>query len=117
MKIWRCRYYVIQYTPDIASHVGIDLAIVAISKSQPSRIALKQIPSLAHVLEYDAKANIDLISAFLTELVANIQLDSQYLDRALQWENCIRVLPPKDFLTSDFEGTFALLSSAELGIE
>jgi hypothetical protein len=96
--------------------VGIDFAVVAISDSQPSKIALKQIPTLARVLEFDADADLDLINAFLAELITNIQLNSQYMERALQWENCIRVLPPKESLTSDFEGTFTLLSNAELGI-
>lgn len=50
-------------------------------------------------------------------LTANIRLDPQYMDRALRWENCIRVFPPREIVTSDFEDTFVLLSSAELGIE
>jgi hypothetical protein len=110
------KFYVIRYVPDMMEDVGIDFAVVALSDSQPSRMALKQIPSLAKILEHDAEADIDLINAFLAELIINIRLDSQYMDRALQWENCIRVLLPKEFLTSDFEGTFSLLSNAELGI-
>ena len=102
--------------PGIMEDVGIDFAVVAISGSQPSRMTLKQIPTLDRVLELDAEADVDLLKAFLAELITNIQLDSQYIDRALQWENCIRVLPPKEFLTCDFEGTFTLLSNAELGI-
>ena len=110
------KYYVIRYVPDMLEDVGIDFAVVAISDSQPSWMALKQIPTLDRVLELDAEADVDLINALLAELITNIQLDSQYMERALQWENCIRVLPPKEFLTSDFEGTFTLLSNAELGI-
>ena len=110
------KYYVILYVPDVKEEAGIEFAVVAVSDSQPSRIALKLIPSWAPVLELDSEADVDLLNAFLNELSANIQCDSQYMDRALEWENCIRVLPPREFSTSDFEGTFSLLADAELGI-
>ena len=117
MQIWLYKYYVIRYVPDVKEEAGIDLAVVAISDSRPSGIALRQIPSWAPVLALDSDADVDLLNAFLNELSANIRRDAQYMDRALEWENYIRVLPPKEFSTSDFEDTFSLLSDAELGIE
>lgn len=113
----RCKYYVIRYVRDVREETGIDFAALAVSDSQPSRIALKRTPSFAPVLEFDADADVDLLDTFLSELLANIQIDSRYLDRAVHWENSIRVLPPREFETSDFEGTFSLLADAELGSE
>jgi hypothetical protein len=109
-------YYVIRYVPDLMEESGIDFAVVAISDSQPSRIALKRMPSWAPLFEFDPEADVHLLNVFLNELSANIRLDSRYMDRASEWENCIRVLPPREFSTSDFENTFSLLSDAELGI-
>jgi hypothetical protein len=109
------KYYVIRYVPDVMEDAGIDFAIVAASDSEPGRVALKQIPLLAPIVEFDSHADVTLLNAFLAELITNIQLDCQYLDRAIQWENCIRVLPPHEFVTSDLEGTLSLLAGAELG--
>ena len=117
MQYKRFEYYVIRYVPDATLEMGIDIAVVAVSDSQPGRVALKRIPSLTKVLELDSDADVDLLNAFLDELSENVRLDSRYMDRALQSENCIRVLPSKEFVTSDFEGTVSLLSDAELGIE
>jgi hypothetical protein len=94
--------------------VGIDFAVVAVSASRPSKIALKRMPSWAPLLELDSEADVNLLNAFLNDLSASIRLDSQYMDRAAEWGNCVQVLPPREFVTSDFEGTFSLLSNAEL---
>src|SRR6266496_3737195 len=117
MQYKRFEYYVIRYVPDATLEMGIDIAVVAVSDSQPGRVALKRIPSLTKVLELDSDADVDLLNAFLDELSENVRLASRDMERALQSENCIRVLPSKEFVTSDFEGTVSLLSDAELGIE
>lgn len=111
----RCNYYLIRYVRDVRGETGIDIAALAVSDSQPGRIALRRTPSFAPVLEFDADADVDLLGSFLSELPANVQIDSRYLDRAVHWENSIRVLPPREFVTSDFEGTFSLLADAEFG--
>lgn len=114
----RVKYYVIGYAPDITQEVRVDFAVAAVSDSHPSQVVLKQLP-WARVLEVDAEADIDLLDGFINELPANVRLDTRYIDRALKWENYIRlrVLSPKELDNSDIKDLFLLLSNAELGIE
>ncbi|MGC2210539.1 MAG: hypothetical protein WA532_10555 [Candidatus Korobacteraceae bacterium] len=114
----RVKYYVIGYAPDATQEVRVDFAVAAVSDSDPSQVDLKQLP-WARVLEIDAEADIDLLNAFIDELPANIRLDPQYINRTIQWENCIRVrvLSPKELVKKDIKDLFLLLPNAELGID
>jgi hypothetical protein len=111
------RYYAVLYVPNIEEEIGITIAVVALSSPEPFCIAFKQIPFWNSVMELDSRSDIRLLRQFLKQFSEAIRLNPQCIDQALQWNNCIRILPRREFSTSDVDGTLSLVADAEFRVE
>jgi len=80
----------------------------------PSIIVIAKHPSWSSILAYDPSADVELLEEFLRDLPSEIQTTPLFLDNAVKWQNAIRVLPPRLFVTDDFESTFPLVAEAEI---
>jgi hypothetical protein len=99
--------------PNKGEEGGITIAVVALSDPEPSCMAFKQIPFWNSVMEFDSRSDIRLLSQFLKQFSEATRFDPQCINEALQWKNCIRLLPRGRFSTSDLNGTLSLVADAE----
>jgi len=110
-QIYRC--YAVLYVPNIEEEIGITIAAVALSDPPSFRMAFKQIPSWNSVLRFDSRPDIRLLNQFLREFSEAIRFDPHFINEALRWKSCIRLLLRGRFSTSDLDGTLSLVADAE----